>query len=38
VCVLDDPEAIDSVIFGIEQCTGEQHDIVLDILEAGGLI
>lgn len=38
VCVLDDLAAIEAVIFGIEQCTGEQHDLVLDILEAGGLI
>lgn len=38
VCMLDNPEAIDAVIFGIEQCTGESHDLVLDILEAGGLI
>ncbi len=38
VYILDDPGEIDKVISAIELCTDSQSDLILDILEAGGLL
>ena len=38
VYILDDPEEIDKVISAIGLCVDSQSDLILDILEAGGLI
>lgn len=38
VCVLDDPAKMDTVISGIGLCTREDIELLLNILEAGGLL